>query len=218
MPPRPLQLAYSSPATDGDGRRIAASAQRNTAPILAVLGRHAPRHGRALELAAGTGQHSVAFAGAFPGLHWQPSDGAADALASIAAWRTSAGLANLAEPVLIDIADLDWGQRHAGQDLVFVANLLHLISEAEALSVLRGIGRALVPGGTAMIYGPFRRGGALTSEGDRAFDASLRRQDADIGYKDEAWVTAAAAQAGLTLRAAEEMPANNLCLVFGRSG
>jgi hypothetical protein len=46
----------------------------------------------------------------------------------------------------------------------------------------------------------------------------LRRQDADIGYKDEAWVTAMAVAAGLILRAAEEMPANNLCLVFGRAG
>lgn len=218
MPPRPLHLTYSSPAADGDGRRIAASAQRNTLPILDVLGRHAPRQGRALELAAGTGQHSVAFAEAFPGLHWQPSDGAEDALASIAAWRRAAGLANLAEPVLIDVADPDWGHRQAGQDLVFVANLLHLISEAEALSVLHGMARALVPGGTAMVYGPFRRNGALTSEGDRTFDASLRRQDADIGYKDEARVTAMAAAAGLILRAAEEMPANNLCLVFGRAG
>ncbi|MCT8330696.1 class I SAM-dependent methyltransferase [Acidimangrovimonas sediminis] len=215
-----MHLAYSSPATDGDGddRRIAASAERNTAPILAVLGRHAPRQGRALELAAGTGQHSVAFAEAFPGLHWQPSDGAADALASIAAWRRVSGLANLAEPVLLDIAEPDWGLRHSGQDLVFVANLLHLISEAEALSVLHGMGQALQPGGTAMVYGPFRRNGALTSEGDRTFDASLRRQDADIGYKDEAWVTGMAAGAGLTLRAAEDMPANNLCLVFGKAG
>src|SRR5690606_15291990 len=126
MPPRSLQLSYAK-STDGDGRRFAPSAERNIAPIIAVLRQHAPASGRALELAAGTGQHSVALAAAFPGLFWQPSDGAVDALASIAAWRAAADLPNLRAPLLVDIADAGWGAQHAGHDLVFAANLFHLI-------------------------------------------------------------------------------------------
>ncbi|MCB2142384.1 MAG: DUF938 domain-containing protein, partial [Rhodobacteraceae bacterium] len=59
MPPRRLTLSYSAPVEAGDARRVAASAGRNTGAILDVLGRHAPERGRALELAAGTGQHSL---------------------------------------------------------------------------------------------------------------------------------------------------------------
>lgn len=216
MAPRKLILPYSAPGEGDDARRFAPSAGRNAAAIVAVLGRHAPGRGRALELAAGTGQHSVACARAFPGLTWQPTDGSEDALASIAAWRAEAGLPNLAAPVLLDISEPDWGRSLGGQDLVFAANLLHLISLAEAQSVLRGMARVLVRGGTAALYGPFRRGGVLTSPGDIAFDANLRSQDPEIGYKDDAWVLATGQAEGLLPVTVEEMPANNLCFIFRR--
>ncbi|MCV2870175.1 class I SAM-dependent methyltransferase [Defluviimonas sp. WL0002] len=218
MPPRRLKLGYATPAKGGDARLFAPSAERNAGAIIDVLHRHAPARGRALELAAGTGQHSAACAAAFPDLNWQPTDGAEAALASIAAWRDAAGLANLAEPALLDVSAPGWGAARAGQDLVLVANLLHLISAAEAKTVLGGIGQALAPGGTAVIYGPFRRQGRLTSEGDIAFDADLRLQDPEIGYKDDTWVIRSASEAGLDLVAVEQMPANNMCFIFRRQG
>ena len=57
-----------------DGRLNAPSAARNLAPILSVLRRNLPGQGRAVELASGTGQHMAAFAEAFPGIHWTPTD------------------------------------------------------------------------------------------------------------------------------------------------
>lgn len=200
----------------GDGRRSAPSAERNAAPILEVLRRIAPRRGRALEIASGTGQHAATFAAALPGLEWQPSDADPAALDSIAAWVAHAGLPNLHMPVAIDAARPGWGARHAGHDFVIVVNLLHLISGVEARAVVAGIAEALAPGGTAAIYGPFRRDGALTSDGDRAFDASLRAQDPAIGYKEVAEVESWASDAGLAPVERVEMPANNLMLVFRR--
>ena len=62
---------------------------------------------------------------------------------------------------------------HSGQDLIVLVNLLHLISEGEARTLIREAATALAPGGRFLVYGPFMRAGELISEGDRAFHASL---------------------------------------------
>lgn len=211
---RRLTLPDSAAIAAGDGRRVAPSAERNAAAIEAVLRRIAPPSGRVLEIASGTGQHVARFAAALPALDWQPSDASPEALDSISAWVASAGLANLRPPVMLDASKPGWAAGLGGFALVQVVNLLHLISTAEALGVLCGISGALVPGGTALVYGPFRRDGQLTSDGDARFDASLRAQDPAIGYKDDRWLVAEAAALGLALVERIEMPANNLALVF----
>ncbi len=213
--PRKLTLPDSAAlAPGGDARRIAPSAQRNAAPILEQLTRLAPDQGRVLELASGTGQHAAAFAAALPGLIWQPSDANPDALASITAWVDATRLPNLRPPVLLDAGRLDWAASQTGYDLVMTVNLLHLISADEARHVVRGMAEAVRPGGQALIYGPFRRDGQLTSDGDRSFDASLRAQDPAIGYKDVSEIEDWASTAGLHAEDHIEMPANNLLLVY----
>ncbi|MBX9633761.1 MAG: DUF938 domain-containing protein, partial [Magnetospirillum sp.] len=72
---------------------------RNRAPILAVLQQWLPPQGLVLEIASGTGEHAAFFAENLPGREWQPSDVEPAALASIAAWRTQSGAANLHPPV-----------------------------------------------------------------------------------------------------------------------
>ncbi|MDT8854599.1 DUF938 domain-containing protein [Paracoccaceae bacterium Fryx2] len=207
-----LRLPDSGAPVSPDGRRHAPSAERNAAAILAVLRAEAPARGRLLELASGTGQHAAMFAAALPGLDWQPTDADPGALASIAAWGAAADSVNLAAPVLLDAAQPGWGAGWAGQDVVLLVNLLHLIPEADAGVVLAEAARALAPDGKLLIYGPFLRDGKTTSEGDAAFHASLQAQDARIGYKDLAWVEGRLAAAGLGLRIVE-MPANNLMIV-----
>lgn len=210
-----LRLPDSGSPQLPDGRRVAPSAERNLAPILAVLSRHAPATGRALELASGTGQQIAAFAAAHPGLHWQPSDVNPDNLASIRAWRDFAGLDNIAAPVLLDAGVRGWAEGRAAT-LVLTVNLLHLIPQDAARIVISESAAALTPGGVLMVYGPFLRGGQATSEGDAAFDASLRAQDPRIGYKDAAHVTGWMEAAGLSVRV-EEMPANNLMIIASKA-
>jgi SAM-dependent methyltransferase len=195
--------------------RHAPSAARNLEPIAAVLTRHLPAQGRALELASGTGQHVVEFAARFPGLDWQPSDLDPENLASIAARAARAGAANLRAPIRLDACAPGWG---AGQawDAICLTNLLHLISAPEAEALLAEVARALAPGGVFALYGPFRQASRLTSDGDRSFDASLRAQDPAIGYKDIEWVEARLSEGGLTCRDRIAMPANNLMLIAGR--
>ncbi len=201
-----------APSSGTDRRMSAPSARRNMAPILEVLHTHAPAEGRALEIAAGTGEHAVAFSRAFPGLDWQPTDLDPDRLASIEAWRQAEGPANLRPPQNLNAATPGWHTTHGPADMILLVNLLHLIADAEAEAVLTGIAQALAPGGKAFLYGPFLRNGETTSEGDAAFHASLQAQDTAIGYKDIAWVRDRLSP----LRTETvEMPSNNLIIIVG---
>jgi len=216
--PRRLILPDSGAAQQGDGRVSAPSAERNAGPILDLLRRHAPETGTALEIASGTGQHIAAFAAALPGIDWTPTEADPARFASIEAWRAAAARPNLHSPRLLDATSLPWPGDLRGLDLILLVNLLHLISEAEAESILTGVASALVPGGGFLLYGPFRRDGRLTSDGDASFDARLKAQDPAIGYKDDGWIKDRAAAAGLHLRKVTDMPANNLAFLFRAAG
>ncbi|MEE4347361.1 MAG: DUF938 domain-containing protein [Paracoccaceae bacterium] len=199
-----------------DGRMFAPSAARNAADISTLVADHAPASGRALEIASGTGEHAVTFAKAMPGLVWQPTDVDAARRSSVDAHAAVAGLDNLRPAIALDATAPGWGAAHAGQDLIVLVNLLHLISEAEARTLIAEVAQALAPGGVFVLYGPFLRDGETTSEGDRTFHASLRAQDPEIGYKDDwdviEWIHAN----WLDLVQVVEMPANNMAFVARR--
>ncbi len=207
-----LHLPDSGAEVSPDGRRHAPSSSRNAAAILQVLRDHAPAQGRLLEIASGTGQHAAQFAAALPGLDWQPTDIDPANMASIIAWSRQAAAPNLRSPVVMDATRPGWSSDFGGLDAVLLVNLLHLIPAPAVEILLSELAQALAPGGTAFIYGPFLRDGLPTSDGDAAFDASLRAQDPAIGYKDMAWVTLRLVAAGLRVRM-QDMPANNLMLV-----
>lgn len=209
-----LILPDSGATRQGDGRVSAPSAERNAGPILDLLRRHAPETGTALEIASGTGQHIAAFAAALPHIDWTPTEADPARFASIEAWRAAAARSNLHPPRLLDATALPWPEPLRGFDLILLVNLLHLISKAEAENILTGVASALAPGGRFLLYGPFRRNGRLTSEGDAGFDARLKAQDPAIGYKDDGWLRTRAAAAGLHLHEVTDMPANNLAFLF----
>ena len=216
--PRRLTLpdtASIAEARDGD-KMFAPSAARNAAPITGALCDIAPPSGRALELASGTGQHIVAFARAMPGLAWQPSEIDPARRASIDAHVAEAVLPNLAPALPLDATAKGWSMSHAGQDLIVLVNLLHLITTPEARTLIHEAARALAPGGGLVLYGPFLRDGEATSEGDARFHASLTAQDPEIGYKDLADVTGWIVEGGLSTPHNHDMPANNLLLVAQR--
>ena len=200
---------------DDGAKLFAPSAARNIAPIASELAQIAPHRGKALEIASGTGQHIIAHAKAHPDILWQPTEIDKDRIASIDAYVTQAALSNLAPAIELDATASGWGAT-ARYDLMLLSNLLHLISAQEAQTILSEAAQALSPNGRFMIYGPFIRGGVLTSEGDANFHASLRTQDPEIGYKDDGWLEATAQDAGLTLYRKTEMPANNLAFTFAK--
>lgn len=208
----------ASVATEAQGRLTAPSAERNRADICAVLEQVAPREGHALELASGTGQHIALFAERMPGLTWQPTEIDPARRASVDLHVADTGLGNVAAAQALDATTPGWEGAYPNQDLIVLINLLHLISDAEAETLIRGAARALNPGGVFMIYGPFQRGGELTSEGDQRFHASLSAHDPEIGYKDDFDVMDLLQDFGLEMVQVLEMPSNNLALVAKKPG
>lgn len=203
-----MRLPDSGAEVLADGRRLPASAQRNAAPILQVLQGFDLR-GSLLEIASGSGLHAGYMAPQLQ-VDWQPSDVDPGNMASIRAWVQ--GVARVRPPLVLDATQPGWHRQMPPQDAVLLVNLLHLIPEASAAILLAEVAACLAPQGRAFLYGPFLRDGLATSEGDAAFDASLRAQDPAIGYKDLAWVLEQLAEAGLQTEV-RAMPANNLMLI-----
>ena len=198
-----------------DQRQRSPSVARNREPILAVLQRVLPPEARVLELASGTGEHAVFFAGAMPGVSWQTSDPDLGARASIAAWIEAEGVANVLAPHAIDVSAADWGVDGPFDALVAI-NMIHISPWEATLGLMAGAGRLLRPGGVLFTYGAYKRGGAHTAPSNEAFDQWLKQRDPRFGVRDLEAVEAAAQAQGLALREIIEMPANNLMLVFAR--
>lgn len=201
------------------GRLFMPAAARNREPILEAL--RAALEGRApaqaLELASGSGEHAVAFAGAFPQTRWQPSDRDPAGLASIAAWREHCGLPNLAPPLPIDLEMPDWYRRLGPTfDLMVAINVVHISPWQATLGLLDGAAALLADDGLLFVYGCFSRSGDYVSQSNRSFDAGLRRRDPAWGVRDTDDVARAAADRGLALRQVMAMPANNTVLVLAR--
>jgi len=195
-----------------DARQHSPSAERNGAPILAVLREALPATGRVLEIASGTGEHAVLFAGALPGLDWQPSDADPEARASIAAWSAHAGLPNLRAPLALDVHRPDWGVETL--DAVVCINMIHIAPWSATQALFVGASRRLAEGGVLYLYGPYKRGGAHTAPSNEAFDQWLKSRNLEWGVRDMAAVVALGAALGLACDEPIAMPANNFSLVF----
>jgi hypothetical protein len=192
------------------------AARRNAEPILGVLKAHLPARGRVLEIAAGSGEHAVAFSTALPGLDWTPSDLSAEARASIGAWRAEAGPPNLNPPVALDTADTaTWP---AGRfDAVLCVNMVHVSPWTATLGLMAFVGQALTdPGGLLILYGPYREADVPLAPSNAAFEQTIKARDPAWGLRDRDEVVAAARAEKLALTRRVEMPANNLMLLFRR--
>ena len=196
--------------------RTAPAAERNKEPILAVLARVLPVSGLALEIASGTGQHVVHFAGALAGWTWQPTEPDPEMRRSIAAWVEETGLTNILPPLALDVCETHWPVERA--DAVVCINMIHISPWHATEHLLAGCGRLLGPGGILFLYGPYRRFGRHTAPSNEAFDASLRERDRRWGVRDLEAVVETANGHGLGLSEVVEMPANNLSVVFTRQG
>ncbi|GLS01614.1 SAM-dependent methyltransferase [Brevundimonas denitrificans] len=188
---------------------------RNTGPILEVLRAHMPARGRVMEIAAGSGEHAAAFAGALPGLDWTPSDPSAEARASIAAWAAAASLPNLSPPLALDVLDAATWPAGLLQAVVCI-NMIHISPWAATEGLMALAGSRLAVGGLLVLYGPYREAGVPLAASNAAFDESLKSRDPAWGLRDRVAAAAAEKAEGLALTRRIGMPANNLMLLFRR--
>jgi len=193
-------------------KRHAPATGRNREPIAAVLTEELPETGLVLEVASGSGEHAVHFARTYPRLEWQPSDPDPDALASIAAWREEAGLANLRPPVLLDASAHDWPLNHA--DAVLCINMVHISPLATTKGLLAGAERLLAPGAPLILYGPYLEAEIETAPSNLAFDFDLKSRNPEWGLRSVEWLDEVAASHGFARTCRVAMPANNLTLVY----
>lgn len=205
-----------------DGRLDGPAFHRNHEAIWSAIGGFlSEARGDVLELGSGTGQHAMTYAARTPALTWWPSDISPSHLASIAAWRAEARLANLVAPQRIDLSRADWtwtGEEGSGGPLaaMLCINVLHISPWSVSQNLLAGAGRFLAPGGQLFIYGPFKRDGAHTAPSNEEFDTSLRARNPEWGVRDVADLYALAREAGLTPAVPTAMPSNNWVLAFTR--
>jgi Protein of unknown function (DUF938) len=197
-----------------DPRRHAPATLRNREAILAVLREELSQTGTVLEIASGSGEHIVHFAAALPGLTWQPSDPDPSGLASITAYVTDSGLANITESLAIDASAANWPVADA--DAILCINMIHISPWAATEGLFAGAARLLPPGAPLIAYGPYFEADVPTAESNAAFDQSLRERDSAWGLRDLAVVDALAAAHGFARTRRVSMPANNLLLVWRR--
>ena len=210
----PYLAAVSDEARNKD-QHFASAAARNMEPILDVLRDELPEAGTALEIASGTGQHVTAFAQAVPGIDWQPSDPDPAACSSIAAWIAQTGVANVREPLALDVTEPDWEAALSKRlGAVVCINMVHISPWAACEGLMRGAGRLLAPGGLLYLYGPYKRGGEHTAPSNAEFDASLRQRNPAWGVRDLDEVAACAAAHGLELDRVVDMPVNNFSVIL----
>jgi SAM-dependent methyltransferase len=195
-----------------DGRLVVSSADRNRGPILKVLERVLPKTGLVLEVASGTGQHVVHFAQALKGLSWQPTDMDAACRRSISAWLATAELANVRQPLDLDVRALPWRVRTL--DAIVCLNLIHIAPWSVATALFAGAGLALRETGLLYLYGPYSVQGRHTAPSNAAFDSALRAENPEWGLRDLKEVESLAKDQGFDLAETIEMPANNFSVLF----
>lgn len=185
----------------------------NRGPILRVLQQHLKDPGTLLELGSGTGQHAAWMPHFLPHIHWQPSD-LPERLPGIRAWLADNRPANVADPLVLDMAQ-PWPSLAC--NYLLTVNTFHILAQDDVARAIQHAGERLPAGGLFVVYGPFNYDGRFTSESNARFNDWLRQQHPASAIRDIEWVCAAMNAAGMTLEADQAMPANNRTLVFRRT-
>jgi SAM-dependent methyltransferase len=195
-------------------QRYSPAAEKNKAPILEALrARLAPAE-RVLEVGSGSGQHALHFTEALPELRWQPTEHP-EVMSALEANLGAAGREAILPPLALDLAAGPWP---AGPfDAVYAANVMHIVSVPLGEALIRGAASVLGAGGQLLLYGPYRFGGAFTTESNAEFDQWLKARDPASGVRDFEAVAAVAEASGLVLEDNRAMPSNNQLLCFRRA-
>jgi cyclopropane fatty-acyl-phospholipid synthase-like methyltransferase len=200
------------------GLQDSPAAERNKQPIAGQLAGLLPRTGRVLEIASGTGQHALHFAGLMPGIHWQPSDPGEDERLAIEARRAATGLANVAPALAIDVLEGNWPADH-DFDAIVCINMIHISAPETTPALFAGAARHLSRTGPGLVvlYGPFREDGLHTAPSNAQFEQWLQSRDPRFGVRNLQDVEALATEHGFNRIRLARLPANNLLVAFARS-
>lgn len=212
-----------------DRRQDAPATQNNKQPILQVLQRILPSTGTILEIASGTGQHSIFFAPRLSPRKWLPSEPNPELRLSIAAWQNAEPSENLYPPLALDVCENPWsierGELPEGmkaQDLetdpiraIVNINMIHISPWQACLGLMAGAQRLLPKQGILYLYGPFKQK-EQTAPSNLAFDRSLQTANPAWGVRELDRVISVAANHDLKFLEVVPMPANNLSVIFQR--
>jgi hypothetical protein len=185
--------------------------ENNKAVILQVLREVFADRRQVLEIASGTGQHACHFAANMPWLRWQPTE-LPQSLALLSPRCSAYEGVNLLPPAVLDIRANPWPL--TVPDALFTANSLHIMACAAVEQFFAGLARHAGSDVVLAVYGPFNYRGEYTSESNARFDQWLAQQHPDSAIRDFEAVDALATDAGFSLKADNEMPANNRLLVW----
>ncbi|MGK7882851.1 MAG: DUF938 domain-containing protein [Crocosphaera sp.] len=197
-------------------KQYAPATQRNREYILEVLLRVLPSSGDILEVASGTGEHSLFFAPAFSPRLWIPSDPNPIARDSIEAWREESLIDNIQPPLNINVETSSWEIEKQNLNITTIVNInmIHISPWKACLGLMEGANRILPSGGILYLYGPYKQGGKHTAPSNESFDQSLLSQNPEWGVRNLEDVIKVAEEKGLMFKEKVEMPANNLSVIF----
>lgn len=195
------------------------SFERNHAPIWAAIESKIESIDppRVLEIACGSGQHGATFASKVPHIHWQPTDGSAEAVQSTNAWKETLALGNLAPAVVFDLSaaapPAALTQERYGA--AFVCNFLHMVQLDVVEKTFGHLAALLAPSAPVWVYDCYTYGGEHVSDSNIRFDAWLRERGGAV-HAFEA-VDARAKRNGFTWQSREDLPANNQLTTWVRN-
>ena len=87
----------------------------------------------------------------------------------------------------------------------------------EVGSMFEVVSSSMAPDGIFALYGPFKENGQHNSEGNTAFDRTLRSEDPKMGIRDIADLQEMAGAGSLALLKQIAMPSNNRLLLWKNS-
>jgi hypothetical protein len=107
-----------------------------------------------------------------------------------------------------------WPVDHA--DAVLCTNMIHIAPWQATEALLDGAAALLEEGAPLILYGPFMRDGKHTAPSNDIFDRNLRMRNPQWGVRDLEAVVLLASRHGFSIGEINEMPANNLSVIFRR--
>ncbi len=200
-------------------KKYAPATNRNRQPILEILKQNIPTQGNILEIASGTGEHSLFFAPEFATQQWIPSDRQPECLDSIKAWQKDYAQNNLQPPLLIDVMTKGWYKSLISQQIktIVCINMIHITPWESYLGLMEGAENILPVDGIVYLYGPYKIDNQHTAPSNEEFDRSLQIRDSSWGVRNLEDVVSVANDRGFILKQKVAMPANNFSLFLQKT-